>query len=372
MPFQIIRNDITKVRCDAIVNAANSSLLGGGGVDGAIHRAAGKGLREECSRLHGCRTGEAKITGGYRLPCRYVIHTVGPVWKGGAYHEAELLASCYRHSLQLAEEYGCSTVAFPLIAAGTYGYPRQEALQIARDTIQSFLTERDSDMTVFLVVFDKTSFLISEKLYSDIRSFIDDHYVLEMYKDAQRYDYVHSESEILSDDLSAPGLRKGEADKASSPTGVHHTGSDTFFTRFFGLDADDESELSCAKIGPVSLEEMLDNMGESFSEMLLRKIDEKGMTDTECYKKANIDRKLFSKIRNDRQYNPSKTTVIAFAIALELSLAETKELLEKAGFALSHSSKSDIIIEYFITNNIYDVMTINEALFSFDQKLLGE
>ena len=331
MPFSIIRNDITKIKCDAIVNAANSSLLGGGGVDGAIHRAAGKGLFLECMKLHGCKTGQAKITGGYDLPCKYIIHTVGPVWRGGSHGEKELLQSCYRNSLALAKEHGCESVAFPLISSGIYGYPKQQAFDIAVDVIKEFLKENDMDIT--LVIFDRASFELGKDYSDNIREYINQNYVDEHTDNSRRFGFA------------------GKSDFRSAPTAVACEDSVAF--------SDD-------------LKFVIENqIDESFSEMLLRKIDEKGMTDVQCYKKANIDRKLFSKIRSDRLYKPKKETAIAFAIALELSLEETKDMLMKAGFALSHSNKFDIIIEFFINKNIYDIYEINEALFSFDQKLLG-
>lgn len=326
MPIQIIRQDITKLSCDAIVNAAKKSLLGGGGVDGAIHKAAGKELLKECKTLGGCQTGKAKITGAYNLPCKYVIHTVGPVWHGGFFGEEKKLASCYRESLLLAKEKGCETVAFPLISSGTYGYPKEKALKVAIDTISEFLLE--NDMLVYIVVFDKTAYQISGKLFSDIRSFIDDRYIEE--------------------NFPAPNMS----------------------ARLREEDCCCQAPLAGAAM-PYGLENLLSEVDESFSQMLIRKIDEKGITDAECYKKANIDRKLFSKIKNDIFYKPKKTTVIAFAISLELSLEETKEMLKKAGYALSHSNKFDIIIEYFISNGNYNIFEINEALFAFDQSLLG-
>lgn len=335
MPIEIVRNDITKMNVDAIVNAANSTLLGGGGVDGCIHRAAGKKLLFECMKLGGCKTGNAKITGAYNLPCKYVIHAVGPVWKGGKKGEKELLESCYKASLALAKEHACESVAFPLISSGVYGYPKSQALKVAIDTISDFLLE--NDMTVYIVIFDKDAFQISEKLFADIAEYIDDRYV-EEHTDPRR------ERVCINQHLNEEML-------TSCTIPVPKAASD-----------------ECAAF---RLDEKLKNLDESFSQMLLRKIDESGMTDAECYKKANIDRKLFSKIRSDINYKPSKSTAIAFAISLELSLYETEDMLKKAGFALSHSNKFDIIIEYFISNGIYNIHEINEALFAFDQSLLG-
>lgn len=339
MPLKIVRNDITKIECDAIVNAANSSLLGGGGVDGAIHKAAGKGLLLECMKLGGCKTGQAKITKGYNLPCKYVIHTVGPQWQGGHNGEKELLESCYKNSLALAKENNCESVAFPLISSGIYGYPKDEALHIAIDIITAFLAL--NDMLVYIVVFDKSAYRISEKLFADITSFIDDNYVDAHFEYNRTYRNNLGESEVLQKSIT---ISDTCAPTASFP------------------------DFSANEL---SLEQAVNNIDESFSQMLLRKIDEKGMTDSECYKKANIDRKLFSKIRSDINYKPSKPTAIAFAVALELSLDETEELLMKAGFALSHSNKFDIIVEYFISKGNYNVFEINEALFAFDQNLLG-
>ena len=329
MPLQIVRNDITTMKVDAIVNAANESLLGGGGVDGAIHRAAGPKLLAECRNLGGCKTGQAKITKGYRLPARFVIHTVGPIWRGGGHGERELLVSAYRSSLELALANRCESVAFPLISSGVYGYPKDQALKVAVDTIGDFLLAHD--MAVYLVIFDRAAYTIGGKLFADIASYIDDRYV-----DA------HTDSQEAQ-------LRRMAL--ASVPMG------------------EDDWPLPAA--APSGLDKVLSKLDESFSQMLLRKIDERGMTDAQCYKKANIDRKLFSKIRSDIHYKPSKPTAMAFAIALELPLEEAREMLEKAGFAFSHASKFDIIVEYFIAHQNYNIFEINEALFAFDQSLLG-
>lgn len=352
MPLEIVRNDITKMKVDAIVNAANSSLLGGGGVDGCIHRAAGAELLEECRTLGGCETGSAKITGGYGLPCRYVIHAVGPVWRDGRHGERDLLASCYRASLELAKEHGCESVAFPLISSGAYGYPKDRALRVAVDTISEFLFR--NDMTVYIVIFDRKAYQISAKLFRDVKEYVDDHYVEE------RADRNDARRRRLFPEWEAERMRSAELLE----------------------DLDEVHECiprgPAQKRGPMGpaaplkdLDEVVSRIDESFSRMLLRKIDERGMTDVECYKKANIDRKLFSKIRSDPDYRPSKPTALAFAIALELPLDEAKDMLMKAGFAISRSSKFDVIIEYFIRNGNYNVFEINEALFAFGQSLLG-
>ena len=312
MPLIIVRNDITKMPVDAIVNAAKESLLGGGGVDGCIHRAAGPELLAECRRLGGCKTGDAKITKAYLLPCRYVIHTVGPVWRGGGHGEREQLASCYRTSLALAQ-----------------------ALRVAVDTIGEFLL--GSDMTVYLVIFDRKAYQISGKLFADIAEYIDDHYV-DAHTDTRR--------ERL----------RGSFDLQSQPLSVYE---------------DAAPQYASASVASGNLDDLLAHLDAGFSETMLKLIDRSGKKDSEIYKKANVDRKLFSKIRNNPDYKPSKSTAIAFAIALELNLDETRDLIARAGYALSASSKFDVIIECFIRRKKYDIFEINEALFAFDQSLLG-
>lgn len=336
MPMKIIRNDITKMSVDAIVNAANTSLKMGGGVCGAIFSAAGaKRLQEECNSIGKCNVGEAVITAGYDLQAKYIIHTVGPVWSGGNSNESKFLRDCYANSLTLAWKNKCKSIAFPLISSGIYDYPKDEALQIAIATIGEFLIKHD--MMVYLVVYDKKSYVLSEKLFSAIEKYIDDNYVEE-----------HRSSERRRD-IEVYGFKQ-----------INNI----------------VSELSEAYITPIqkkkrSLEELVNQLDESFSQMLLRLIDEKGMTDVEAYTGANIDRKLFSKIRKNKGYNPSKLTAIAFAVSLKLNLDETRDLLNKAGYSLSHSNKFDVIIEYFINEGNYNIYEINEALFAFDQALLG-
>ena len=332
MPFSLVRNDIVNMRVDAIVNAANSSLAPGGGVCGAIFAAAGRtALDKACRAIGHCDVGSAVITPGFDLPARYVIHAVGPIWQGGSRGEAALLHSCYTRALHLARENGCESIAFPLISSGIFGYPKPQALRVAINAIEEFLLKYE--MQVYLVIFDRAALLISERLYENIQRYIDDRYV-------ELRAFPRQAAEAL------PHARQ-RAEQADLPLAA-----------------------PCATPSKRSLDDLLGHLDESFSRMLLRLIDEKGMTDVEVYKRANLDRKLFSKIRKEG-YNPSKQTALALAIALRLNLDETKDLLGRAGYALSHSNKFDIIIEYFIEEGVYDIFEINEALFAFEQRLLG-
>jgi len=322
MPLEIIRNDITKMNVDAIVNPTDRFFSGGGGVDEAIHFAAGLQLHEECDALGGCEVGQAKITGAYKLKAKYVIHTVGPVWRGGGENEEELLADCYRNSLALAVEHSIESIAFPIISSGTFGYPKDRALETAISVIGDFLIENEMD--VFLVVYDSETFKISEKMSSEISNYIDENYVEE---DCMDSDLVYNLEEM--------SVKEPE----------------TKYSR--------------------SLDDVLRQLDDTFSQTLLRLIDEKGFTDVEIYKKANVSCKLFSKIRSSKDYHPSKSTALAFAIALRLNLDETKDLLLRAGYALSNSSKFDVIVRYFIEKKNYDIYYVNIALFDRNQKQLG-
>lgn len=342
MPLEIVRNDITKMNVDAIVNASNPALKMGGGVSGAIFDAAGAGqLQAACDRIGGCEVGRAVVTDGFALPARYVIHTAGPVWRGGNYGESDLLQECYKNSLLLALKYGCSSVAVPLISSGVYGYPKEEALQIAVRAIGDFLFE--NDMTVFLVVYDRKSFALGGKLFSGIRRFIDDHYVDTHTRTRRSDEYRY----VLSENVEY----------------IQMPQDDMYEFRALSFPKPSEKKRR--------LEDIVFSVEESFSEMVLRLIDQKGFTDTETYKRANLDRKLFSKIRSSRDYRPSRGTAIALAVALRLNLDETRDLIGKAGFTLTHSSKSDLIVEYFINQQNYDIHELNEALFYFCRRTLG-
>ena len=352
MPLILVREDITAMEADAVVNAANETLLGGGGVDGAIHAAAGPGLLAECRTLGGCRPGEAKLTGGYRLKAKYIIHTVGPRWRGGGAGEEETLRACYRNCLALALEKGCETVVFPLISSGSFGYPREEALAVAEEEIRRFL--RREEMTVYLTVLSRR--VPDRGRFSELEALLRPPLQNASFLGAAAVPLPAAEAK--ANRRPSPLREKRKARREAEP--------EREVTPGFATAAELRDEES-----PADLRAALASLDESFSQMLLRKITEKGMTDAECYKKANIDRKLFSKIRSDRRYRPSKPTVLAFAVALELGLAETGELLNKAGFSLSHSSEFDVIVEYYIGRGQYDIDRINNALFAYDQVLLG-
>ncbi len=434
MPLEIIRNDITRMVCDAIVNPTDSFMSGSGGADYAIHAAAGPALTEECRLLGTIEEGQAKITPAFNLPCRYVIHTVGPKKDESGYVSYGALESCYRNSLVLAAENGCQSIAFPLIATGTFGFPKDKGIDIAVKEIERFLA--GSDMLVYLVVHDEEGYSISKTLRDDIADYISGNIIPgpaerpqmnETPSNPAFFNYIPASGAYQSQRIPAKHCRNcgaviEEEDLYCGNCGSRTSGPPVLFdfeknaapepeksekkrekrskkkSEKAGsafdlslLDASEEAPSPCASSHPASfqmpcntfneavyesdseeaLTDILKEIDESFSQMLLRKIDEKNMTDAQCYKKANIDRRLFSRIRGDVNYKPSKSTVLAFAIALELPPEETNEMLRKAGFALSHSNKADIIVEYFINKGIYNIFTINEALFEFDQPLLG-
>ncbi|MGI6443238.1 MAG: macro domain-containing protein [Synergistaceae bacterium] len=342
MSFTIIQQDITKLKVDAIVNAANSELKMGGGVCGAIFKAAGaKNLQAACDKLSPVKTGEAVITPGFSLPANYVIHAVGPVYQE-QYKEQnrEELFSAYTNSLKRAIENKCESVAFPLISSGIYGYPKDEALKVATSAIKNFIGKHDIDVT--LVVFDKSTFVISRELYGAIASYIDEHYI-----------DTHTDDRRVLLDVEREAIYRSD-------------NKDVKYNQLIS------KKNRPSYIAPeVHIDDFVENLEESFSQMLLKMIDNKKTTDVAVYKRANIDRKLFSKIRSNKNYKPSKRTVISLAIGLELSLNETDRLLKRAGYALSHAAIFDVIIEYFILNKEYDIFAINQVLFEYDQVLLG-
>ncbi len=484
MPFLIIRNDITKVAADAIVNSANPEPVFGSGTDRAVYQAAGaENLLAERKKIGRMKFGEVSATRAFDLPAKYIIHAAGPKWVDGNAGEMEDLASCYRKSLFLAKRLRCKSIAFPLISTGNYGFPKDQALSVALREFREFLDT--TEMEIILVVADKNSFELSSQLASSVRQFIDDHQWQRMFEEEYPYSGYHDKDvpqafapetdSFIEDDASdhsvfpeSPSMSFGRpaGSPAGRPQGV-------FFNRIReGIEDTEESagepreksagrkadgipgrkesrpagaqkgeeqrstagslkwmeernaegspkwkrersaasspkwkeersaagspkwveersagsfpklskERSAARsAGPAlgssfrrrRLQDLLDNAGETFQEMLLRLIAEKQMSFPDVYKRANLDKKLFSKIRHNKSYTPKKQTAVALAIALRLTLDETADLIGRAGLALSPSSTFDLIIEYCIEQRIYDVFEINALLFEYDQQLLG-
>lgn len=339
MPFEIVRNDITNMAVDAIVNTANPLPAIGAGTDARIHEKAGPELLAARQRIGAIPVGQAAITPAFHLRARCVIHTVGPVWQGGGQGEEGLLRSCYDNALGLAWKHKCQSIAFPLIASGNYGFPKDRALQIAISAFSAFLLEHE--MRIYLVVFDRAAFQLSEKLFRSVASYIDENYV-DAFRPAEEsrrgWDREPCQSMAPWEELSLPSM--------SMP-------------------------MPMAMPVAASLEELVRQTDAGFTETLLKLIDQSGKKDSEIYKRANLSRQHFSKIRNNPDYNPTKPTAIALALALELDLEGTRDLIGRAGYALTNSSKFDLIIRYFIERGNYNVMEINLALYEFDQSLLG-
>ena len=342
MPLQIIHRDITTMDCDAIVNPTDNCFSGSGGTDYAIHTAAGLGLRYECDHLEPLSFGEVAVTGGYKLPCRYIIHTMGPVWTDGQRCEPVLLRSCYMNALFKASELGAKSIAFPLISSGTFGFPKDKVLRIAIDAISDYIKNSDKEIEVTVCVHDREAFVLSKEIA--LKEYIDEN---------TNPRFLYAEHTLRMQ----PECSTVAYDKA-----------DIF-------DGYKSYNLSCAPVASAAATEDLSawikKQDDTFAVMLLKLIDKKGMTDVQCYKKANVSKGTFCKINNDPKYKPSKATVLAFAIALELSLDETELLLKTVGLSLSHSNVFDLIIEFYITNGNYDIYEINAALFKYDQVCLG-
>ncbi len=326
MPFEIIRQDITKMKVDAIVNSTNPEPVVGGSTDRKIHQAAGPKLIEERKRFGYLKTSEAVMTQGYLLPAKHVIHTVGPIYRGGIAGEAKQLKDAYLNSLKVADQNHLESIAFPLISSGTFGYPKDQALDLAIDAIKSFLV--DHEMLVYLVVYDDTSFKLSKERVKNVESYLSEHY-------AFGEDYRHATFE-------------------DSYISIKH-----FNTM---------EEVSSSKR---HLADVIDELDETFTQKLFRLINEKKLNETDVYKGANMSRQHFSKIRSDDHYQPKKETVMGLAIAMKLSLDETKDLLESAGYAISPSMKFDMIVQYHIENKIYDLYQVNLVLYHYEQKLIG-
>lgn len=386
MPLNIVNQDILKSGCDIIVNPTDSRYSGSGGVDSAVHGAAGPKLREACDTLKALRPGVARFTEGFDTGCKYIIHTMGPEWAGGMGKEEELLRSCYEKAIRLARDLGAESLAFPLISSGAFGFPKDRVLKIATDTITDYLAANAPDLSVVLCVYDKDSFLTGRE--NEIEAFISDF--------TSQSETAPSLEELLRDNRvkfgRGPFFRRSSGTygrvagaKHSVPEEKKETGESAIDycedaeekpeekipASAIRKEAKAEAPVRQDSLPPECLDHWLRHHDDSFALTLMKLIDKKGMTDVQCYRKANIDRRTFYKIRNDRNYRPSKATVLAFAIALELTLTETESLLRTVGLSLSHNFNFDLIVEFYIRNGIYDINEINAALFKYDQPCLG-
>lgn len=367
MPLTIVQGNLAAFRADALVNAANSQLKEGGGVCGALFSGAGrKAMQKACDAIGHCAPGEAVLTPAFDLPARYVIHTVGPVYLDGTQGEESTLRNAYTNSLKLAKAFHLQSIAFPLISSGIYGYPREAALRVATESIRAFLKEQEEELDVALVLYDKTYLRLDEALREQIDSLLKQSQYdlakrLRQREESRRNRRFSNKAELeASEMLYREELREETLNDLPFPASSAEYSRRILRKELFELEA-----------VPTSLQQRIDHQDEGFSASLLKLIDQKGLTDAQVYKRANLDRKHFSKIRSNPNYTPGKQTVLALAIALRLSRGETENLLARAGYALSPSRKADIIIGYFIDKQIFNIDTINSTLFAFDQSLLG-
>lgn len=369
MPLSIVHDNIAYVRADVIVNAANTRLMAGGGVCGAIFTGAGyQQMETACASIGHCDTGDAVVTPAFGLDAEYVVHAVGPVWRGGSAGERALLASAYAAVFARVEELGAESVALPLISAGIFGYPTEESLGLATAAARSFLGAHP-DAEVMIVVFDREAFAASLNCFHEVAAYIDDVYVGSC-GNGLRTDFM-SPGELLDGDRSV-GAKLPPAQEPCEQKGRVSGALASGFASWVRRLAHHESPgVMSEPTAEDDLSERLNHLDASFSQTVLALIDERGLTDAEAYRRANLSRQLFSKLRKDAGYRPTKQTAVALAMALELSLDDTNELLSRAGYTLGHASKFDVIVEYYIDRGCYDVMGLNEALFAFDQPLVG-
>lgn len=361
MPFQIIRNDITKVKADAIVNTANPKPTYAAGTDGAIYEAAGaEDLLKERKKIRDIARGDIAVTPAFKLNAKYIIHTVGPSWDGGDKGEFDILKSCYHKSLQKAAELSCESIAFPLIATGVYGFPKDKALQIAISEISSFLMEDDHDMDIYLVVFDRKAFKLSENLFFRIESYIDDKSVIDSYR--EEYGLTEQELEMArarsKRDLEREELYYFNESRAQNTFVCSSILPATDLTPFNEDTFDKEKYMAKSK-------------GSPFAGKLMDLIIESGMDNATVYKRANMNRQAFSKILCGDTKKPQKGTVMALCIALELDMNESEELLASADLAFNPTDNRDNLVRDCISHRQYDIYEVNNMLFVCNLETLG-
>ena len=405
MPFEIIRNDITKVAADAIVNTANPAPVIGAGTDFAVHKAAGPKLLEARKKIGEIPVGGCRSTKAYDLPARHVLHTVSPAWQDGTHDELALLRRAYDAALAEAKRLKCRSVAFPLMAAGSYGFPMDQALSVAIRAFTDFLLT--NEMQITLVIFNGKAFSLASGLFSDLKSYIDENYVREQnvveYASPRRRPEVFHISAIRPDEEEAsnalpfaakesaakepvrpevfdqmqmagtvrpaaakeadsfPAAVKAEKKTAAKPS--YFVAAEQAALRPAASQAAPKAASPPAASHTTSLDDILKQAESSFPEHLLRLIDEKGLKDSEVYHRAQVSRQLFNKIINKKDYQPGKNTVIQLALALELDLEQTRLFLSKAGYALTRASKADLVVQYYIERKQYSIPQINIALF---------
>ena len=379
MPFRIVRNDITKMHVDAIVNTANPKPEYGAGLDTAVYEAAGVDkLLARRKEIGEVERGSSFITDGYDLPAKYIIHTVGTGWRGGDQGEEEIIRKCYRSVFALAIENNIESLAIPLLASGSYGFPKGIALRIAISEIEAFMADHDPEL--YLVVFDEKSFSLSSELYGDIDTYINENYVEEKRKEEYPDDFEpQSDRRLMASSMAMAGgafhsptmpLAESRPSKklGSKLRGKASAGKEQ---KIYAADLCEDAVCMASPQEERSLDDVIKNLDKTFMEMVFSFADSKGMTDVEVQKKANLDRKAFSKLKCGTTKNPSKSTALALAIALKLNLDDTKDLLSRAGLALSPCSKQDLIVQYFIEREAYDIYQINIALFEHGEQILG-
>lgn len=342
MPFKIVRNDLTKMQVDVIVNTANDEPTYGSGTDKAVYEAAGVAeLLEARQKIGYMEEGQVAITPGFQLPAKYIIHAVSPFYIDGQHGEEQKLRDCYRESLRLAKQHDCKSIAFPLIATGNFGYPKEEGMRIAVDEINAFLLGQK--MMIYLVVFDNKATQLGLNIYPDLEVYIDQNYVSDKREEEYGDRYFDAEP------METP-LVENDFDKCTEES----INESVVLSKKEYLDFFEEKDSA--------IEERMSHMADTFQEYLLYLIALKGYTNSEVYKRAVVSKQLFSKIRNNSDYHPDKMTAMRLCVGAKLNLTETKDLLARAGYALSPCEKSDIIFSYFIEHHVYDIIEIDIAL----------